>query len=252
RNDRTIPAQIEQRLAAHWPASNPRALNFGVPGYNTAQELALLEARVLAFEPDVVILQYTINDLHVCNYLWPRFPTLNTLIHKSHFAVFAVKQLLYSPFGVRHLYDPVGRIFPDLLLFQPGLVGTLRALPEGDERLRGHPPRSPERVPERYHYMLGRENWERHLRRFGALARGAGATLLGTGFIEAEDRAVWERAGFEVLSFYEIFEGRDMRAEGGYDPSRTADHFSARGSQIIGTALADAILRRFGQPPRAR
>jgi hypothetical protein len=252
RNDRTIPARIEQRLAAVWPESKPRVLNFAVPGYNTAQELALLEARVLGFEPDVVVLQYTLNDLHVCNYIWPRFRSVNALIHKSRFAVFAVKQLLYSPFGRRHLFEPVGRHLPDLLLYKPGLVGTLRALPGGDERLLDHPPRSPERVPERYHYMLGRENWERHLRRFGELARGARAVLMGTGFIEEADRPVWERAGFEVVSFYEIFAGRDMLAEGGYDPSHTSDHFSARGSHIIGAALAEAIRERFGAAPLGR
>jgi hypothetical protein len=252
RNDRTIPARIEQRLAARWPASKPRVLNFGVPGYNTAQQLALLEARVLDFGPDAIVLQYTINDLHVCNYVWPRLPSLNALIHKSHFAVFAVKRLLYSPFGQRHLFEPVGRHLPDLLLYQPGLVGTLRGLPGGDEHLRGHPPRDPERVPERYHYMLGRENWERHLRRFGELGLEAGAALIGTGFIEAADRPVWERAGFEVISFYDIFAGRDMLAEGGYDASRTSDHFSARGSHVIGAALADAIADRFDAAPLAR
>jgi lysophospholipase L1-like esterase len=251
RNDRTIPAHIEQRLAARWPASNPRALNFGVPGYNAAQHLAVLEARVLDFEPDVIVLQYTINDLHVCNYLWPRFPGLNALIHKSHFAVFAVKRLLYSPFGQRHFFEPVGRRVPDLLLYEPGLVGTLRGGRDGEEHLRGHPPRDPERVPERYHYMLGRENWEHHLRRFGEVAREAGAALIGTGFIEAADRVIWESAGFEVVSFYDIFAGRDMLAEGGYDASRSSDHFSARGSRIIGAALADAIAERFEATPAA-
>ena len=227
RNDRTIPAQIEQRLAAHWPASKLRALNFGVPGYNTAQHFAVLEARILGFEPDVIVLQYTINDLHVCNYVWPRFPSLNRLIHESHFAVFAIKRLLYSPFGQRHFFEPVGLRAPDLLLYEPGLVGTLRGRPDGEEHLRGHPPRDPDRVPERYHYMLGRENWERHLRRFGEVAREAGAALIGTGFIEDPDRATWETAGFEVISFYDIFAGRDMLAEGDYDASRSSDHFSA-------------------------
>ncbi|HEY5657649.1 MAG TPA: hypothetical protein VIY27_07650, partial [Myxococcota bacterium] len=32
RNDRTIPARIEQQLAAVWPDARPRVLNFGVPG----------------------------------------------------------------------------------------------------------------------------------------------------------------------------------------------------------------------------
>ncbi len=37
-------------------------LNFGVPGYNSRQEAALLRARVLAFQPDVLVLGYCLND----------------------------------------------------------------------------------------------------------------------------------------------------------------------------------------------
>jgi lysophospholipase L1-like esterase len=39
-----------------------QVLNFGVPGYNTAQELELLRARGLAYDPDLVILGYDHND----------------------------------------------------------------------------------------------------------------------------------------------------------------------------------------------
>ncbi len=52
-----------------------------------------------------------------------------------------------------------------------------------------------------------------------------------------------------MVSFYEIFSGRDMLVDGGYDPNLTADHFSERGSRIIGTALAEAIRARFGAAP---
>ena len=39
-------------------------LNFGVGGYNTWQEVALLRHRGLQFNPDVVVLQYCLNDDH--------------------------------------------------------------------------------------------------------------------------------------------------------------------------------------------
>ncbi len=38
-------------------------LNFGVPGYNLGQEIETLRSRVLAFEPDVVVLAFCLNDL---------------------------------------------------------------------------------------------------------------------------------------------------------------------------------------------
>jgi hypothetical protein len=93
--------------------------------------------------------------------------------------------------------------------------------------------------------MLGRENWIAHIDAFGDLARSAGIRLIATGLIEAADRGVFERAGFEVLSFYDIFEGRDMRLEGGYDPADSSDHFDVRGSEIIAVALAEASRRRW-------
>jgi hypothetical protein len=44
-----------------------RVLNFGVAGYNTMQEVAILETKGLALEPDVVILQYCMNDREMVN-----------------------------------------------------------------------------------------------------------------------------------------------------------------------------------------
>ena len=39
-------------------------LNFGVGGYNPYNELGLLKSRVLAYRPDLVLLQFSINDLN--------------------------------------------------------------------------------------------------------------------------------------------------------------------------------------------
>src|SRR5262249_1845763 len=38
------------------------ALNFGVPGYNTPQEVAVFRTKAAAFQPDIVILTYCMND----------------------------------------------------------------------------------------------------------------------------------------------------------------------------------------------
>jgi len=39
--------------------------NCGVPGYNTAQELAFLQQRCINFKPDLVLLQFCLNDFQV-------------------------------------------------------------------------------------------------------------------------------------------------------------------------------------------
>lgn len=50
------------RLLAERCGGPVESLNFGVGGYNTVLERLLLERRVLAFEPDVVVLGYVLND----------------------------------------------------------------------------------------------------------------------------------------------------------------------------------------------
>src|SRR3989338_5362213 len=57
-----FPAKIEQCLGHAMPEMNAKVLNFGVPGYNTAQELEVLQAKALAFNPGLVVLQYHMND----------------------------------------------------------------------------------------------------------------------------------------------------------------------------------------------
>src|SRR5262249_27247597 len=81
----TFPSQLEKYLNQNTGQRIVKVLNFGVPGYNTAQELELLKTKVLMFEPRMIILQYCINDTHICNYIQPEDKKLNSLIHKSQF-----------------------------------------------------------------------------------------------------------------------------------------------------------------------
>jgi lysophospholipase L1-like esterase len=51
---------LQKLLRATLPSAE--VVNFGVPGYNTKQEIALLKDRGLALHPDMVILAYCLND----------------------------------------------------------------------------------------------------------------------------------------------------------------------------------------------
>ena len=92
-------------------------------------------------------------------------------------------------------------------------------------------------MPVRYHNVVGWENLVKNVRLFGGVARDAEIPLIATGFIEHGNAELYENSGFRVYSFFDIFENRDMR-EFGYDPDNTATHFSDRGSDFIGSALA--------------
>ena len=59
-----FPALLERRLSQARERGGPavEVLNFGVAGYNTAQEVETLADRALAFAPDLVLLAYCLND----------------------------------------------------------------------------------------------------------------------------------------------------------------------------------------------
>jgi lysophospholipase L1-like esterase len=242
--EETFPYQIEEYINSSVEKKIVKVINFGVPGYNTAQELEVLKSKALMFNPNLIILQYSINDTHVCNYIQPEYKSLNTLIHKSRFLVRLWKNILYSPFGRKFLFEWIGSNFPDALLFQEGLVGTRKAAVDEIPSHKPHPPRTKDRVPRRYHYMLGNENWQMHIQAFAHLSQQKGIPLIATGFIDEEEKAVFLKEGFAVYSFFEIFQDKDMRVYG-YNPDNTASHFDANGCSVIARALAEYIQKHY-------
>jgi len=242
--EETFPHYVEEHLNKNSQQKIVKVLNFGVPGYNTAQELEVLKSKALHFEPNLIILQYHINDTHVCNYIQPQDKELNLLLHKSKLLVALWKGILYSPVGKRFLLDWVGDKFPDALLFQEGLVGTRKAADDEVPAHKPHPPRTKDRVPKRYHYMLGEDNWRMHVREFAQWCKQKNIPFLATGFIGEEEKTVFLQEGFDVYSFYDIFQGQDMR-DYGYDPDNTKSHFNAQGCYFVGTFLADYIHKRY-------
>src|SRR5262249_14667260 len=52
----TFPSQLEKHLNQNTERRIVKVLNFGVPGYNTAQELEVLKTKAVMFEPQMVIL----------------------------------------------------------------------------------------------------------------------------------------------------------------------------------------------------
>lgn len=59
--DAALPGALQAQLN-RTSGSRYEVLNFGVPGYNTMQEMKLLETKVFKYQPSVVILYYVFND----------------------------------------------------------------------------------------------------------------------------------------------------------------------------------------------
>lgn len=58
----TYMSLLERSLAGAIPGRAVEVLNCAVPGYNTSQELAVLEQQCLRFDPDVILVGYCLND----------------------------------------------------------------------------------------------------------------------------------------------------------------------------------------------
>lgn len=62
--DETLSAQLELLLQARHPDTDVQVINSAVPGYGTADQLAMLRSRGPALEPDLVVVQFlSMNDL---------------------------------------------------------------------------------------------------------------------------------------------------------------------------------------------
>ena len=62
REEDTIAGCLQSELARVNPDRKYEVLNFGIVGYNTAQEFSLLKKRVIQYKPSMVIVYYVFND----------------------------------------------------------------------------------------------------------------------------------------------------------------------------------------------
>ncbi len=63
-NRETFPARLEQVLQELYGFENVRVINAGVPGYTSWESLANLSFRVIALDPDLVVVYHGTNDVH--------------------------------------------------------------------------------------------------------------------------------------------------------------------------------------------
>jgi lysophospholipase L1-like esterase len=67
----TMPQRLVTLLQQSDPSRHYEVLNWGVPGYNAEQEMLLLKEKALAYQPDLVIVNLTLNDAQPMGQLSP-------------------------------------------------------------------------------------------------------------------------------------------------------------------------------------
>jgi len=89
----TLPYQLEAILNENSPDIDYQVFNFGVEGYCTFQELEMLKTKGLKYDPDLIILNYVLNDPEPGEYYFEK----NFLIRHSalvRYFTFRIKKRL--------------------------------------------------------------------------------------------------------------------------------------------------------------
>jgi hypothetical protein len=116
-----FPVRLQELLDEHLGGGRFEVLNFGITGYSTQDEARLLEARVMAFSPDVVVVTYVLNDPepHPRHDLHRTFHQYGWLDHLHLYR--RIRQALYERAEKRAggyfqlLHDPAGPYWPTTL-----------------------------------------------------------------------------------------------------------------------------------------
>jgi lysophospholipase L1-like esterase len=145
--------RIERTLRARMPERLVEVVNTGVPGYNTAMEVAAFEHKTLSLRPDVILIDWVGNDADLPN-----------LVATDS-----------SPFDLSRsfLYDLTRKALGWRTQWQ---TGPLQEAPFTGE----HYERDPARVPTAYRGMVGEAGVERALRRLAELAEQHGFRVVVT------------------------------------------------------------------------
>jgi len=61
--NKTYSAVLEKLLNEKYPSKNIEVLNFGIPGYDSIDELKVIRDKAMKYNPDIIIIGYVANDL---------------------------------------------------------------------------------------------------------------------------------------------------------------------------------------------
>jgi len=126
-----FPAQLE-RLLNNASARRYEVLNLGVPGYNTAQEVAYFRERGLSFDPDLVMIAFTLSDaeegvlgLRVAS---RTLPIRMKEFIKAHLGLYNFVRLqIFKLIALRAKHDPAVAAWPAVLPLRRASRGETNA-----------------------------------------------------------------------------------------------------------------------------
>jgi hypothetical protein len=237
----TFLAVLEQMLRERNPGRRFEAWNLAVPGYNAVQEVRTFERRVDAIDPDLVIISFVDNDMHLPNFL-ARRPDLWTF--RRSYVAELIRRRLAAARGVR--LRPL-----DLSVMAPR------------QQMRPQRELGRERFPERFWPLFGWDNLEQAYRRLAGISRErripAIVVFVGTDRPDAASVRTLKALATEegIVSVDPRERIRAYLQETGRKPeslvlSRRDPHANPELHRLIAEAIFEAIVRRGLLPPVAR
>ncbi len=106
----TFSFQLQQRLVSQ--GRDIEILNFGVGGYDTLQEVSLLEIRGLKYHPNLVVVAYCLNDISIASVnpesLQRMPPGYTSVLYKSRLAQFVSSSIetIRTKNWLKHMNEP--------------------------------------------------------------------------------------------------------------------------------------------------
>jgi len=152
KQEQAYPAVLEKALNAAGDSRRYEVLNFAVPGYNTAIEAEVYKQRAAAFDPDLILIQFDVNDLALPNFLFEP-PDMLTL--KRSYLLALVKSLLKGHDARQSLARMAsGDLQKSPLIDAPSANGVVKYFEYRAQF-----------APEQYRYMVGWDGVRRALDR---------------------------------------------------------------------------------------
>jgi hypothetical protein len=222
----TYLSLLYESLHKAYPAFSWEILNMAVPGYNTAMEVETLKEKGIHYHPDIVIIDYVGNDLTLPNFIRKKE---NFLSLKQSFT----------------------KLYITILLKRQKYVGLTHATFDFEK---GGFEGNPERVPEEYRDMVGKNAYYKAMKKLKSLSieNGFEVMVLSHNSLPAFVKEICMQLKFntiEVLpawkayvSNYEIIDEASI-----WQLSKTDPHPSILGHKIIANTILDYMDREFIQ-----
>lgn len=222
----TYLESLAARLEDAVPQLDWEVINTAVPGYNTAMEVAVLEAKGLAYDPDLVIINFVGNDFELPNFI---------PIEQDYLSV--RRSFLWELI--------TARLRPAKQVSEQEWRQVFVDAPRPKDRIEWRP----DHVPPRYRNQVGREGYRRAMRRLAALRDEHGFLLVILGHPGVYDIVEEMSAELDIpiITTYEHFLTgiQHNHLSGLRDPSLIVapndSHPAARGHHWIAQLLANKL-----------